>query len=117
MIRQALARGGDEPLWLLLGARTDAELLYVEELTGLVAKSRRLRVVPSLSRPEPAWTGRRGYVQAHVAELWAELERAGGTTPAHAYVCGVRRMLDEVRQVLRDALGVERQRVHLERYD
>jgi len=115
MLHQALARGGAAPLWVLFGARTLADALYREELEGLAKAHARLRLELTLSRPDDAWTGRRGYVQGHVAELWSALS---AFEPApHAYVCGVKKMLADVREVLRVKLGVDRQRVHLESYD
>lgn len=115
MLHQALARGGAAPLWVLFGARTSADVLYREELEGLAKAHARLRLELTLSRPDDAWTGRRGYVQGHVVELWSSLS---AFEPApHAYVCGVKKMLAEVRDVLRVKLGVERQRVHVESYD
>lgn len=113
MVRLALAAGGDEPLWLLAGFRTLDEALYREELEALSRGHPRFRLELSLSRPGQGWGGRTGYVQGHVAELWRELSRFGR---AQAYVCGVKKMLGEVREVLRGQLGVERQRVHLESY-
>jgi NAD(P)H-flavin reductase len=67
-----------------------------------------------MSRPPSDWSGRTGYVQTHALELWNEL-RAHGTP--HAYVCGVKKMLLEVREVLKTQGGAERQQLHLESYD
>lgn len=115
MLRQALATGGASPLWVLMGAREEGDALYRDEFEGLAQTSSRVRYALTLSRPGPGWAGRRGYVQAHVGELWRALSE-GGASP-HAYVCGVKKMLTEVRVVLREQLGVERQRVHVESYD
>jgi CDP-4-dehydro-6-deoxyglucose reductase, E3 len=115
MVRQALDAGGSEPLWVLFGVRSLADALYREEFEALAKVEPRVRFELTLSRGEASWTGRRGYVQAHVEELWAALSGAG--RGPQAYVCGVKKMLTEVREVLRVKLGVERQRVHLESYD
>lgn len=114
MIVDALARGDQSPLVLLFGVRTAADRLYVEELADLSARHENLRVHYTLSRADDAWTGKRGYVQAHVESLWRELEAAG---PPHAYVCGLERMVGAVRDLLRKQMGVPRQQVHSERYD
>jgi hypothetical protein len=59
---------------------------------------------------------RRGYVQAHVRELWDKLAASSGATP-HAYVCGLQRMVGSVRDLLRKEMGLAREQVHSERYD
>ncbi len=99
---------------LLLGARTAEELLYREEWDALAATWPGFEFVPTLSRGDGGWTGRRGYVQAHLAELVAAL---GGGDAVDAYACGLQKMVGEVRKVLREALAVPRERIHHERYD
>ncbi len=116
MILDAVAHGDDSPLWLLFGVRYEGDRLYRDELDALVARHPNVRVEYTLSKPAAEWTGRTGYVQAHVPELWRELsERNLG--PPHAYVCGLERMVGAVRDLLRKQLGVERKQVHSERYD
>lgn len=115
MIKAALARDSEAPLWLLHGVRTEADLLYRDELEALSAKHRNLRVMTTLSRPHDGWQGLRGYVQLHLRELWAELSRQGDAP--HLYICGLERMVKAVRDVARKELGVAREQVHSERYD
>jgi NADPH-dependent ferric siderophore reductase len=64
-----------------------------------------------------AWQGRSGYVQAHLAELCANLHGHPSSPRAHAYVCGLDRMVSSVRDHLRQELGFDRKHVHAERYD
>jgi CDP-4-dehydro-6-deoxyglucose reductase, E3 len=75
-----------------------------------------MRFEVTLSQPQVAWPGRRGYVQTHVREMWSSLAAGSAETP-HAYVCGLERMVGSVRQLLRQDMGVARQQVHSERYD
>lgn len=117
MLHDALATGSSAPLWVLFGVRGPSDLLFGEELHALARKSPRVRLEVTYSRPPVGWLGRAGYVQEHVRGLWSELSALGGPEEAHAYVCGVKKMLLEVRGVLRDELGLVRQRVHLESYD
>jgi CDP-4-dehydro-6-deoxyglucose reductase len=114
MMRDALARGDTHPLWLLLGGRQSGDLLYRDELDALAAAHPHVRVHYTLSRPEAGWTGRTGWVQAHVRELWASLSAIGAP---HAYICGLHDMVGAVRDLLRKDLGVPREQVHSERYD
>ena len=117
MLHDALARGQTEPLWVLLGVRGPEDMLFGEELYGLARSAPNVRFEVTYSRPPVGWVGRVGYVQEHVRGLWAELGAASAGSQAEAYVCGVKKMLLAVRSVLRDELGLVRQRVHLESYD
>lgn len=115
MILDALATGDDSPMTLLFGVRHLEDRLYFEELEELTRKHPNLRVEYSLSQAPPEWTGRRGYVQTHVENLWRELESTGSAP--HAYICGLERMVGAVRELLRKQIGVDRKQVHTERYD
>jgi CDP-4-dehydro-6-deoxyglucose reductase len=64
MIHAALAAEDPALVWLLFGAREEADLLYRDELAELAERSPQLRVEETLSRGSEDWTGRRGYVQA-----------------------------------------------------
>lgn len=99
---------------LLLGARTEGDLLYRDEWAALAEAWPSFECVPTLSRGDDGWAGRRGYVQTHLAELVAKL---GGGDAIDAYVCGLQKMVGEVRKALRETLGVGRERIHHERYD
>ena len=122
MLSAALAAGAGEPLWLLFGARHEEDVLYRAELEALARAHPNVRYEITLSRPGPTWTGRRGYVQAHLPELLGALRDAALREPAgsggpHAYVCGLDRMVSSVRELLRNELGLDRKHVHTERYD
>ena len=104
----------EAPTWLLFGARTEADLIYRDELQIAAKNQPNLHVDYTLSRASDAWSGRTGYVQTHVKELWNQLAAFG---PPHAYVCGLERMVSAVRALLREEMLVPRQQVHSERYD
>jgi ferredoxin-NADP reductase len=116
MLNAALAAGSRQPIWLLLGVRHEYDLLYESELRAAAGSHDFVRFEPTLSQPGEDWGGRRGYVQAHVRELWQDLGDTSGVRP-HAYVCGLHRMVASVREILRKDLGAEREHVHSERYD
>jgi CDP-4-dehydro-6-deoxyglucose reductase len=116
MLHDALAKGDTRPLWLVFGVRTQADIIYKDELDALVERHAHVRVIYTLSRADAAWTGRTGYVQTHVEKLWRELESLEQGAP-HAYICGLHRMVGSVRDLLRKDLGVAREQVHSERYD
>ncbi|MBI5515775.1 MAG: FAD-dependent oxidoreductase [Deltaproteobacteria bacterium] len=111
MLRARLAAGDPTRFTLLLGVRTEEDLLYREELQGLARTHPNVRFEPTLSRPAGAWAGRTGYVQTHFPALVSELGLCD------AYVCGLTGMIKEARRVLKEALGFPRERIHTERYD
>ncbi|HSQ63770.1 MAG TPA: FAD-dependent oxidoreductase [Polyangiaceae bacterium] len=114
IMRDALAKRETRALWLLLGGRQRKDLLYREELDELAERHGNVRVHYTLSRPDEDWTGRTGYVQTHVRELWSALAEQG---PPHAYICGLHDMVGAVRDLLRKEMGAPREQVHSERYD
>jgi len=109
MIQQT-ARTSPSPMRLLFGCRTESEILCSEEFSSL-SLTTGFRHQVTLSRPDASWTGHRGYVQTHLEEL------AEGLDGAHFYICGLRKMVDAVRATLKEQLGIDRSRVHSERYD
>jgi ferredoxin-NADP reductase len=109
MLLEELARPSDVPQTLLFGVRTETDVLFDAEMRALAARHPRFRFEPTLSRGGASWTGRRGWVQTHLREL--------ATPGAHVYVCGLGKMIDDVRRVVRQELGFDRRLVHSERYD
>ncbi|MEO7095513.1 MAG: FAD-dependent oxidoreductase, partial [Polyangiales bacterium] len=101
------------PIALLFGNRTEDDALYRDDFERLAAKWPRFVFAPVLSRAPSSWSGRRGHVQAHLVEMLGVL----GGTNVDAYVCGLNRMVGDVRNLLRKEHGLERGRVHSERYD
>lgn len=116
MLRAALRVRSGAHVWLLLGVRFEDDILYRDELESLAQMHPQVRFAVTLSRPGQTWKGLSGYVQAHVPALLRELELASGAAP-HVFVCGLERMVKTVRELCRGELGVDRKRVHTERYD
>jgi CDP-4-dehydro-6-deoxyglucose reductase len=116
MVRAAVAAKSDVPIWLLLGVRHEEDMLYADEFAALEGEYPFIRFEATLSQPLASWQGRRGYVQAHVRELWDKITIASEATP-HAYVCGLQRMVGSVRELLRSDMRLPRAQVHTERYD
>ena len=99
------------PVTLLFGVRHREDLLYGDEFAALAARDPRFRFEPTLSRPDPGWPGRSGYVQHHLPAMLSDAPEA------EVYVCGLNAMVSDARKVLRDTLGLPRDRVHSERFD
>jgi CDP-4-dehydro-6-deoxyglucose reductase, E3 len=114
MLQEELRRGGEAagpPLVLLFGCRTEADILYGDEIAAWAKHHPRFRYEVTLSRPSSDWKGRAGYVQAHLPELVAPLR------PVQVYVCGLSKMVKDVRRILKEDLGLDRRSIHTERYD
>jgi NAD(P)H-flavin reductase len=99
------------PITLLFGVRSQADILWREELEQWAARDPQFKLEVTLSRPDAGWSGRVGYVQAHAAALARELGEP------HVFICGLSRMVGEVRALCKGELGYDRKRIHSERYD
>jgi ferredoxin-NADP reductase len=104
--------GQDDPrqLTLIFGVRYEYGLLYREEFEELARKHPNFRFWPTISRPEAAWTGRTGHVQAHL------LEAVGERRDVDVYICGLKAMVDDVRALLKGT-GFDRKQIIYEKYD
>ncbi len=94
---------------LVLGARHSKELLYREQFDALAAQHAGFRFLPTVSRDDPAWRGRRGRVTDHFAEALA------GRSDLAAYFCGQSEMVAALCALLRSA-GIADERQCFERY-
>ena len=110
MIADELRAPDGPPLALLFGCRSEADILWRSELEAWAARHPRFSLHVTLSRGGESWPGLRGYVQHHVKAL------IGDTRP-HVYVCGLTKMISEVRRTLKQDLGYDRRMIHSERYD
>lgn len=110
MIEDEVRATNGPSLVLLFGCRAEEDILYREDFERWAAACPRFRFEVTLSRPGPGWRGARGYVQHHLATI-------ASAPGAHAYVCGLQKMIKEVRVALKDELGWDRRRIHTERYD
>ncbi len=113
MIADSIRAGHTAPLWLLFGIRHEADALYREEFESLEKRYPFVRCALSLSRPQDGWSGLAGYVQTHVARQWKAFP---SRETAHVYVCGVSKMLIEVRAICKSELQLPRERIHVESY-
>jgi CDP-4-dehydro-6-deoxyglucose reductase len=108
-VKSALQPGAPS-LTLLFGARYESHLLYRREFEEMERAYPSFHFWPTLSQPEPGWKGRVGRVQAHLAEA------LGGRKDIDIYLCGLKPMVDEVRQILK-RMGFDRKQIRYEKYD
>jgi len=98
-------------LYLVFGTRFYKDILYRQELEELQNKIPDFKYLVTLSREEsPDYTGHKGHVHQLYEELFADKR------PAHFYLCGWHKMVDEARTRIA-AMGYDRKTVHLELYD
>lgn len=95
---------------LLFGVRHHSGLLYEEEFQEAGRMFARFRLMPTITQPEAGWTGRVGRVQAHLEEALA------GRRDIDIYLCGLKPMVDDVRQKLKE-MGFDRKQIRYEKYD
>jgi ferredoxin-NADP reductase len=110
MLHGYLAGGGERAITLVYGVRYEPSLLYREEFERLAETYPNFRFLPTLSRPEASWTGRTGHVQAHVLEI------LGARRDMDVYICGMKAMVNDMRQQLK-AIELDRKRIVFEKYD
>jgi CDP-4-dehydro-6-deoxyglucose reductase len=110
MVEQYLRDGGQSAVTLLFGVRYPETVLYRSDFERWQAEHPNFRFHPTLSRPPASWTGWRGHVQQHLEEV------LGGRTAVDVYICGLKAMVDDVRERLK-AAGFDRKQIIYEKYD
>lgn len=95
---------------LIFGVRFEDTLMYRSDFERLACEHSNFRFWPTLSRPAPSWTGRRGHVQPHL------MEAIGHRRDLDVYTCGLKAMVDDVRARLKE-LGFDRKQIIYEKYD
>jgi CDP-4-dehydro-6-deoxyglucose reductase len=101
---------GTRPFTLIFGTRFERTLLYGHEFQEMAAREPRFHYWPTLSRPDPDWTGRTGYVQKHLPDA------IGDRRDLDVYICGLKIMVDDVRNILKE-MGFDRKQIVYEKYD
>lgn len=97
-------------LTLVFGVRHENSIYYRKEFEDLAKLHPNFNFWPTLSRPEPSWSGRTGHVQIHL------LEAIGERRDLDVYICGLKAMVDDVRAILK-GLGFDRKQIIFEKYD
>jgi ferredoxin-NADP reductase len=100
---------------LLFGTRYEHGLLYREDMERLEKEFPSFRFLPTLTCPSESWKGRAGRVQQHLDEALA-LRSPEDMANVDVYVCGLKEMVDDVRQELKKR-GFDRQQIIFEKYD
>lgn len=106
--------GESRPVRFFYGARTKADLFYLQEIESLGAKLQDFKFIPALSDAAASdnWEGEKGFVHEVVART---LKAEGLSGDMDAYSCGPPPMIDAVLPVLQ-AAGVEPSRIYFDKF-
>jgi len=100
MIRQALHEGSPRPMTLFYSSRSREDAPFLDDLSALAARHPHFRFVPTLTGgPPPAdWDGGRGRITLAMIR-----RHVLATTPSKYYVSGLKDMVRDLDQALRQA--------------
>src|SRR5216684_289832 len=109
-----IASKEQRPVRFFYGARTRADLFYLEELAAIAAQLRDFKFVPALSHAEAddEWDGETGFVHEVVLRHLREEKLTGAID---AYACGPTPMIDAVLPVLQ-MNGVEPDHIYFDKF-
>jgi len=110
MLKQAGYLDQGTKVTLIFGARYESGLMFRAEFEQLAAQHANFNFIATVTRPEPSWQGRSGRVQPL---LW---EVIGDRTDLDVYVCGLKEMVESMREELK-ARGFDRKQIIVEKYD
>ena len=97
-------------IYMVFGNRWEKDILYRKEFEQLEKEMDGFKFIPVLSRENPGWTGRSGYVHQVYEEIFVDKR------PAKFYICGWADMLKEARQRL-EVMGYDKKSIKFESYD
>ena len=110
LLQEELAERSGPPIGLVFGCRTQADILWRDELERWAKDVPRFSLTVTLSRPDAAWPGATGHVQRHVTSLSQQLR------PGLVLLCGLSPMTHAVERALVSA-GIDAARIRTEEYD
>ena len=99
ILHDHIASGEDRPVYFFYGARTQADLFYLDEIDKITGAHPSITFIPVLSHAEDDkdWAGERGFVHQAVD---AELKRLEIDGEGDVYVCGPPPMIDALTPIL-----------------
>jgi propane monooxygenase reductase component len=108
-----IASGEQRPVRFFYGARTRADLFYLDELSAITAKLKDFKFIPALSHEaDGGWEGETGFVHEVVLRHLREDKLIGAID---AYACGPTPMIDAVLPVLQ-VNGVEPDHIYFDKF-
>ena len=97
-------------IYLIFGNRWEKDILYFKEFKELAENHKNFNFIPVLSRDNPGWTGKKGYVHEIYHEIFSDKRNAS------FYMCGWKDMLKDARLNL-EKMGYDKKKIRFESYD
>ena len=97
-------------IYLIFGNRWEKDILYFKEFKELAEDHKNFNFIPVLSRDNPGWTGKKGYVHEIYQEIFSDKRNAS------FYMCGWKDMLKDARLNL-EKMGYDKKKIKFESYD
>ncbi|KAK3163730.1 hypothetical protein QOZ80_1AG0007550 [Eleusine coracana subsp. coracana] len=94
LIESGFGENGKIGVNLFYGVRNLQRMPYQERFSDW--KSRGVKIIPVLSRPDAQWTGERGYVQ----NVFSRMKKLIDPSSMGAILCGHKQMTEEITRVL-----------------
>jgi predicted ferric reductase len=112
MLRHMRDTQADISVLLFWGNKTEADIIFREELEAMAAGEKpRLQVVHLLDKPGASWQGEKGYLSSDLLKKYIK----EGFAEKTYYICGPPVMADLTLRVLRE-LGVPADRIDYEQF-
>ena len=97
-------------IYLIFGNRWEKDIIYYKEFKELAAVHKNFNFIPVLSRDNPGWTGKKGYVHEVYQEIFSDHRQAT------FYLCGWKDMLRDARLNI-EKMGYDKKKIKFESYD
>jgi len=110
MLQDRLPTDPDHQYVLVFGVRYEHSILYNDIFEQMAREFPNFRYVATVTRPTEAWKGNSGRVQQYV------FQEVGDRRDWDVYICGLKEMVNDVRDRLKD-LGYDKKQIVYERYD
>ena len=114
ILQDHIDSGEDRPVRLFYGARTSADLFYLDEIAALGRRIADFEFIPALSDADgdSAWSGERGMIHEVLGVYLNNLDLDG---EGDAYACGPPPMIDAAIPVLQIG-GIESDRIYFDKF-
>ena len=114
ILQDHMQSGEQRPIRFFYGARTKADLFYLDQFAEFASTLPDFKFIPALSAPAAGddWQGEKGFIHEVVART---LKAEKLTGELDAYACGPPVMIDAVLPVLQMA-GVEPMHIHFDKF-
>lgn len=109
MIRTILKKNENKKLTLFYGIRRGNVYLYKEELEKY-QKEGKLELIPTISRDDENWEGKRGYVQERIKEY-----KFDNPEKSAIFICGNPKAVEQIKELATEQ-GIPKEQVFAEKW-